>query len=279
MLPSSQSLRKHSPAVSTSLWDFDCKMQEAWACAGLPPTPPQHSPRALMTDVPALGAPDLESLADECKYLDNEPHEWLWLDGWEQRGRGAKAVRGSSSSSWEQSEAETPTYASSYCASQRDVWNRTRLPQLGSADEQVFRDEARQFGTLRSSQLHQESQEVVNNSPSFHYHETPLPCGLLPSQLSDILFREITPEDYDVLLQLDTQPPSSASPADIVALPSVDARDVDQVSCIFCLSPYDATERLTKLPCSHAFHKNCIAEWLLQHKPACPLCGQEVPRL
>lgn len=244
---------------------------------------PQHSPRALMTDVPALGAPDLESLADECKYLDNEPHEWLWLDGWEQRGRGAKAVRGSSSSSWEQSEAETPTYASSYassyCASQRDVWNRTRLPQLGSADEQVFRDEARQFGTLRSSQLHQESQEVANNSPSFHYHETPLPCGLLPSQLSDILFREITPEDYDVLLQLDTQPPSSASPADIVALPSVDARDVDQVSCIFCLSPYDATERLTKLPCSHAFHKNCIAEWLLQHKPACPLCGQEVPRL
>ncbi|KAG0534979.1 hypothetical protein BDA96_04G326300 [Sorghum bicolor] len=44
------------------------------------------------------------------------------------------------------------------------------------------------------------------------------------------------------------------------------------LECAVCLSEFEDEERLTLLPkCSHAFHPDCIGEWLASHV-TCPVC-------
>ena len=46
--------------------------------------------------------------------------------------------------------------------------------------------------------------------------------------------------------------------------------------CSICLEPYSAGVLAKQLPtCSHQFHKNCIALWLLRSK-ICPFCKQQI---
>ena len=260
--------------------------RELRACAGLPPTPPQHSPRVLTTDVPDLNPIAFESV---------EGWDSRHSGGFDQRGQGAYP-------SWHQCgddgallecesrDARASTrHASSSDAPRRDIWSRARLPS-GRLAQQEFSNQEGASGSFQTRHGEPHA-NMANTSPNrlslcfCHEDEAPLPCGLLPSQLSDILFREITPEDYDVLLQLDTQlsrlssDSDAAGLAEILAFLSVDAADIDQVTCIVCLSQCEGTQKITRLPCDHVFHTSCISQWLLQRKPICPLCGQEVQQL
>lgn len=48
------------------------------------------------------------------------------------------------------------------------------------------------------------------------------------------------------------------------------------LDCSVCLSKYEDTEILRFLPkCKHAFHLNCVDQWLQNHR-SCPLCRQKV---
>lgn len=107
--------------------------------------------------------------------------------------------------------------------------------------------------------------------------ENRLPCGLLPSQLSDLLFREITPEDYDLLLQLDESVKKpTASQASVESLPEAGKEDFAGKSCTICLLAFEHCDEVAALPCEHFFHRSCIAKWLMERKPLCPLCCCEV---
>lgn len=46
----------------------------------------------------------------------------------------------------------------------------------------------------------------------------------------------------------------------------------DHNSCSICLDDYELGEQLRVLPCQHTFHFNCIAPWLTERSPTCPLC-------
>ncbi|TVU26953.1 hypothetical protein EJB05_29530, partial [Eragrostis curvula] len=49
-----------------------------------------------------------------------------------------------------------------------------------------------------------------------------------------------------------------------------------QAECAVCLKDFDAEEKLRAMPCSHAFHQQCIFDWLRRNR-ACPLCRDALP--
>jgi len=46
----------------------------------------------------------------------------------------------------------------------------------------------------------------------------------------------------------------------------------EEPHCSICLGEYEEGEELTKLPCSHIYHDECIGSWT-QHHIRCPLCN------
>lgn len=67
--------------------------------------------------------------------------------------------------------------------------------------------------------------------------------------------------------------PAAASPlGDLVAsLPTALATEGCTEICAICLEVPTCGEEVTSLPCFHAYHKECIHEWLV-HSRLCPLC-------
>eukprot|EP00929_Paragymnodinium_shiwhaense_P000891 TRINITY_DN101098_c0_g1_i1.p1 TRINITY_DN101098_c0_g1~~TRINITY_DN101098_c0_g1_i1.p1 ORF type:complete len:576 (+),score=112.48 TRINITY_DN101098_c0_g1_i1:235-1962(+) len=108
-----------------------------------------------------------------------------------------------------------------------------------------------------------------------------LPCGLTNSQLSELLFRDLTPEDYDLLLLLDeasSAPAASSSEKKERVEKSMSRVSVEAClgeTCTVCLLAFEENDIVAKLPCQHHFHRECISKWLTERRSACPLCGAE----
>uniref|UniRef100_A0A0A9FPR0 RING-type domain-containing protein n=1 Tax=Arundo donax TaxID=35708 RepID=A0A0A9FPR0_ARUDO len=63
----------------------------------------------------------------------------------------------------------------------------------------------------------------------------------------------------------------------ILGLQEVRAGDARmQAECAVCLKDFDAEDKLTVMPCSHAFHQECIFGWLRVNH-VCPLCRHTLP--
>jgi len=94
--------------------------------------------------------------------------------------------------------------------------------------------------------------------------------------------RDITPEDYDLLLALDASMPETSSNsltvADCEKLPKpAEGVDLEEAECAVCLGEMSATDEICGLPCcNHMFHRSCIVEWLTSFKMKCPLDNQDV---
>ncbi|EGG23187.1 RING zinc finger-containing protein [Cavenderia fasciculata] len=100
--------------------------------------------------------------------------------------------------------------------------------------------------------------------------------GLSQTQINDILNREITPEDYELLLMLDATVKPKTCPLDLVySLPTIRfTADCQYPQCVVCLGEFELNETLTILPkCKHIFHTNCISNWLANASKNCPVDG------
>ncbi|CAI5942376.1 unnamed protein product [Closterium sp. NIES-64] len=86
--------------------------------------------------------------------------------------------------------------------------------------------------------------------------------------------------DYEMLLALDdisapvVRP--GATPDEINSLPTalVTAHDSDLDPCAICIEVPSPPEVIRRLPCSHAFHRDCIDEWL-RRRAVCPICKRD----
>ena len=117
-------------------------------------------------------------------------------------------------------------------------------------------------------------------------HDDPEEANLL-CFLLDLQHREMTPEDYDMLLRLDEKIAPKTTAADKLASlrtvtvsdgsngPTERVRWVDS-SCAVCMEPFEKDQTVKFLPCEHFFHLNCIEMWLNNSGNTCPLDGLEV---
>lgn len=89
--------------------------------------------------------------------------------------------------------------------------------------------------------------------------------------------REITPEDYDLLVQLDCAvKPKTLSKDQIDSLRSDTVTSVLDDVCSICIEDYTPGEQRKFLPCGHYFHGQCIQTWLSWTSNRCPLGGKEL---
>lgn len=103
-------------------------------------------------------------------------------------------------------------------------------------------------------------------TPSRHPHVSP--------ELVRLQYRELTPEDYELLCLLDeTLPKRGTASVNLVSrLPCLLACDCDATECQICLGELQNHTRVSRLPCNHVFHPECIQKWLTQCNGTCPLC-------
>jgi hypothetical protein len=95
-----------------------------------------------------------------------------------------------------------------------------------------------------------------------------------------LMTRDITPEDYELLLLLDEgikkAPTISTNAAS--ALPRVKGDAWIGEECRICFGAFEDGEDIVCLPgCNHMFHGPCAEQWLASYKATCPLCGNEIP--
>jgi len=101
-----------------------------------------------------------------------------------------------------------------------------------------------------------------------------LECGLTQDQVWALMHRDLTTDDYDLLLLLDESVPKKTATAE-QAEQLVDVVPEPDASCAVCLGAFDGEAKA--LPCCRAvFHSECIRKWLLECKNACPHCQTEV---
>lgn len=106
-----------------------------------------------------------------------------------------------------------------------------------------------------------------------------LACGLSEHEVVELLYREITPEDYDLLLLLDEMvPKKTLAPQALEKLQVVRAGQRRHDSCGICLMPWqdgeeEEEEDIVSVPCpaAHEFHRSCVTKWLTQCKNSCPV--------
>ncbi|GFS07197.1 E3 ubiquitin-protein ligase RNF12 [Elysia marginata] len=117
-------------------------------------------------------------------------------------------------------------------------------------------------------------------------HESNAPNHLaldLASFLISLQHREMTPEDYEMLLRLDdTVKPKTVSENVLEKLktetvgPGGVGAENDVVLCAICMDPYVAGDTRKFLPCGHDFHATCVDTWLKNSSMNCPLDGLPV---
>lgn len=110
------------------------------------------------------------------------------------------------------------------------------------------------------------------------YHDMLLPCGLFQEEAIDIMFRDLSPDDFEMLNKLDENLPKRniVQRNTVDSLPQVEAQETGCTECGVCLVGLESRQRVCLLPCGHAFHQPCISRWLTECKNACPLCGAKI---
>lgn len=103
--------------------------------------------------------------------------------------------------------------------------------------------------------------------------DPPAPIAPIGTTLADMT--------YESLVQLENVT-CVASAAMIESLPVCDfVKEQAGVSevCVICQGEYDHGDLQVKLPCSHAFHQACGAEWLRKYSKLCPVCKHDITEI
>jgi len=99
-------------------------------------------------------------------------------------------------------------------------------------------------------------------------------------RVDPIMLRDLTPEDYELLLRLDERLENrrAASGKELKSLNQMKADDSaewQERQCGICLLNYGPGDNCVQLPCEHIFHDPCIKHWL-EIQAVCPVCKRSI---
>ncbi|RYH27810.1 hypothetical protein EON65_13130 [archaeon] len=99
---------------------------------------------------------------------------------------------------------------------------------------------------------------------TWHPAKNPLVSTLPPAHLTALQTRELTVNDYDLLLQLDSSPEKSIVNALLDALPSVSREVVTAAPTKYkgggCVCDSDSSQLMVLMPCGHVMHRQCLKQ-------------------
>jgi len=104
-------------------------------------------------------------------------------------------------------------------------------------------------------------------------------AGISLQQIMDMLNRDLTPEDYELLLRLDeTVEKKTVNQETLTTLTekTIDSEEHLTEVCTVCMFNYEMGEPVKYLPCKHFFHVDCIVPYLSSYGQACPVCKAKV---
>ena len=107
-------------------------------------------------------------------------------------------------------------------------------------------------------------------------HRTNAPTDIssdIVNVLINLQHRELTPEDYDLLLRLDESVAPKTISKDVLSSLKTDTVTSESVGelCAVCMDPYEIGQNRKYLPCNHVFHTKCIDMWLENSSQNCPI--------
>jgi len=113
-------------------------------------------------------------------------------------------------------------------------------------------------------------------------------CGLDYQTLLSLTQRDLTSDDYELLLAFDNTVKKKTVSCDILeSLPTTVLSFDEKIEgmpelcdgdvCTTCLCDYVEGDEVRWIPqCAHIFHKSCIDEWLQSQSVSCPICRLEL---
>ncbi|EPZ32411.1 hypothetical protein ROZALSC1DRAFT_28519 [Rozella allomycis CSF55] len=125
---------------------------------------------------------------------------------------------------------------------------------------------------------------LESNQTNSGSHQPPM--NVFIQFLTPILYPspEFLQGDYETLLQLQEilggNVKKAASKKGIDAETTLEIFDSEKHcshDCSICLNEYSENDNLRSMnACGHAFHKDCLDNWLTQYNNSCPLCRTEI---
>lgn len=98
-------------------------------------------------------------------------------------------------------------------------------------------------------------------------------------KIIDMQHRDITPEDYELLLQLDDDVAPKTVSQELLSKLETGVPSKFGLTgelCSICMEQFKQEDVLKKLLCGHCFHSPCVDQWLTYSSCACPLDGLPV---
>ena len=97
----------------------------------------------------------------------------------------------------------------------------------------------------------------------------------ISQELLGLQERDLTPEDYEILLTLDNFVAPQTVHLDVIkTLVTSTITEYSNEVCSVCMEEYTVRQQVKTLPCCHTFHSQCIDQWLTTVSNRCPLDGQ-----